>query len=868
MTYNIYCNIKAFWRTFILRNLTVSDKRRRWLYLPIVLVLIALFTAGPGIAAPEKASDSQSKTSEAENLKPKGLAELIPKTAKLNEKLVHLTRELSVLPTDSRIESQLKTLEAQVGSHATELAEMKQQERRQYDRLLKFQHSLEALNLELAALNEPLTVGLRKIDQWRIDWQEELKHWQAWKSDVAGEDMDLSIVKTAFNSAMNVITTARESIFQRMQAMMAAQKLVLDVQADINAILIEVDSLISVARGEFLRDFSPPMYSPSFFAQFGNWLTYELMTGVGEVSIPSLDFFIKKSWVIAFQIILAIFLAYGIRKSESTLEGIESLRFMRRNPYSVGLLISSAVCWDLYEPTPIIWQLVLVAIILTTTARLMGAIIANRRRIMLVYLVVAYMFAVRLLIIIQFPAPLFRIFLVLAALSLGIMSVHFLVRPPETKRSRVSIGILIGIAITGAIVTFTEIIGYSALALLIFRSTLTTIFIIFLSWLLMLLVRGLLESAFRSRSAQRIPLLRTQATKIIERTSKMFNLMILLLFCGAVLETWRVSTSSWDLIYRVLTSGVTIGETPITLLLVLTAGACLYGAVIASRIVQFFMMRKLFTQFRVDPGIGLSVTRMVHYAIVFLGILLALATLGFKLTNLTIIASALSVGIGFGLQTIVNNFVCGLILLFERPIKVGDIIQIGEEWATIRDIGLRATTIQTFDQSDIVVPNSDLITNQVTNWTLADRNMRLNLSIGVAYGSDVPMVLQTLEECTRENPHILKKPAPLIFFMGFGDSSLDFQLRVWIDDIDYINVVRSELNQEIDRRFRERNIEIPFPQRDIHIRSDATKSQDEENHASGNGGQIIADGDTDKNRRSCRPETTSKTKRSLEPDCS
>ncbi|MGD9362690.1 MAG: mechanosensitive ion channel, partial [Desulfobacterales bacterium] len=163
--------------------------------------------------------------------------------------------------------------------------------------------------------------------------------------------------------------------------------------------------------------------------------------------------------------------------------------------------------------------------------------------------------------------------------------------------------------------------------------------------------------------------------------------------------------------------------------------------------------------------------------------------------------------------------VCGLILLFERPVKVGDIVQLGEQWATIRNIGLRATTIQTFDQSDIVVPNSDLITNQVTNWTLADRNMRLILSLGVAYGSDIPLVLKTLEECTRDNPRIRSNPAPSIFFMGFGDSSLDFQLRVWLDDINYMNVVRSELNQEIDRKFRELGIEIPFPQRDLHLRS-------------------------------------------------
>jgi small-conductance mechanosensitive channel len=286
-----------------------------------------------------------------------------------------------------------------------------------------------------------------------------------------------------------------------------------------------------------------------------------------------------------------------------------------------------------------------------------------------------------------------------------------------------------------------------------------------------------------------------------------------------VLQTWRVFTTSMEPIYRMLTFGVTIGESRVTLGLVLAAAACLYGALLASRVLQFILMRDVLSRRRVDYGIGISIMRLLHYAIVLIGVLLTLSILGFKLTNLTIIASALSVGIGFGLQTIVNNFVCGLILLFERPIKVGDIIQLGEQWATIRRIGLRATVIQTFDQADIVVPNSDLVTNQVTNWTLTDRNMRIILTVGVAYGSDIPLVLQTLQESTGEHPRVLKKPAPLIYFMGFGDSSLDFQLRVWIDDIDYMNNVRSELNQAIDRKFRERGIEIPFPQRDLHLRS-------------------------------------------------
>ena len=818
MAFDLCCNTEPLWRELIPGNHAVPAKTRRRLYLPVVLLLVAVFIAVPGMAASEKASDSGSKTSDTENIQPEGLAELIPKAAKLRENSARLTRELSALPETNRIESQLETLEAKVGGLAAGLAEMKQQERRQYKRLVQFGRSLEAVDEELAVLNEPLTAGLRKIDRWRSEWREQWEYWQAWKSGV-GEDMDLAMVKTAFDNAINVIATARTGILQRMEPLMAVQKRTFDVQVDINEMLIELDSLIGVARGEFLRDFSPPMYSPSFFSQFGGWLTYDILAGIAEVSLPARDFFIRKFWVIALQIVLALLLANGIRKSESVLEGIGSLRFMRRGPYSVGLLISASVCWNLYEPIPEIWLLLLEIIVLATTARLVGVMVANRRRVVLVYLLVACIFATRLLTAIQLPSPLFRIFLASAALSLGILSMRFLLRPHENERSRIYIGILIGIALNSAVVTFIEIIGYSALALHIFRSTLTTIFIVLIAWLSMLLVRGLLESAFRSRSARRVPLLRTQATLVIDRISKMLNLIILLLFCGAVLETWRLSTTSWGLIHRIFNFGVAVGETRITLWLVLTAGACLYGSLIASRTLQFLMMRKLFTQSRVDPGIGMSIARLVHYAIVLLGILMALATLGFELTNLTIIASALSVGIGFGLQTIVNNFVCGLILLFERPVKVGDIIQIGGEWATIRDIGLRATTIQTFDRSDIVVPNSDLITNQVTNWTLADRNMRLILTVGAAYGSDVPMVLQTLEECTRENPHILKEPAPSILFMGFGDSSLDFQLRVWIDNIDYINVVRSELNQQIDLQFRKRGIEIPFPQRDLHLRS-------------------------------------------------
>jgi len=812
-----FLRLQIFLQTQLPQILSLSAPNRRWIFVATVLWLGMV--ACPAVtSASDENANTQSNAPEVQNNLPSGLSDLIPKSVGLGERLDDLTRQLSAMPDGDKITPELQDLEAFVDTLTEKLEALKKVGRLRYERLVEFSRAVESANRNLENISQPLIAGLRKIDEWRNEWRRELAYWNQWEAAVEA-DMTLPMVASAFETASQSIKRAQARLLRQMKAMMAVQKRVSDVQVRVTQLLGEVQSMISKARGKFLSDFSPPLYSPAFYNQFGRWMLFDLSSNLRQLLSLKTRFFVRSSWVIGLHILLCLVITFGIRRAVKTLEGSDSLRFMRRRPQSVGLLISTALCWSLYEPMPGIWQLLLTAIILTTTARLLGSIIDNRRRSVLLYLLVAIILTTHLLTFIGLPLPIFRIYLVSIASGLAILFVCFLRRPATPQRSRISAGILIGMAIASASVAVIEISGYSSLALLIFQATLRTVFIIVLAWLSMLLVRGLLESSLRSHAARKIPFLRTQATAIIDRTAKALNLMVLLLLFGAVLQTWRVFDTSWDLIYQVLTFGVTVGKTRITLGLALAATACLYGALLVSRVLQFFLMQNVFSRRRVDPGIGVSVSRLLHYAVILVGVLLALATLGFELTNLTIIASALSVGIGFGLQTIVNNFVCGLILLFERPVKVGDIIQLGNAWATIQDIGLRATTIQTFDRADIVVPNSDLITNQVTNWTLADRKMRIVLSIGVAYGSDVPLVLQTLQECTRENPRVLENPAPSIFFMGFGDSSLDFQVRVWIEDIDYMIIVRSELNQAIDGKFRERGIEIPFPQRDLHLRS-------------------------------------------------
>jgi small-conductance mechanosensitive channel len=205
-----------------------------------------------------------------------------------------------------------------------------------------------------------------------------------------------------------------------------------------------------------------------------------------------------------------------------------------------------------------------------------------------------------------------------------------------------------------------------------------------------------------------------------------------------------------------------------------------------------------------------------------LAVLFALSLAGIEFSNLAIVAGALSVGIGFGLQNVVNNFVSGLILLFERPVRTGDWIVVGTTQGTVKRISIRSTTVQTFDRADVIVPNSELISGQVTNWTLDTPWGRVCVPVGVAYGSDTAKVKEILLNIGKTHPLVVQNnpywPDPIVLFLAFGASSLDFELRVIVRNISEKMQVISDLNFAIDQAFRDNGIEIPFPQQDVYLK--------------------------------------------------
>jgi potassium efflux system protein len=233
-----------------------------------------------------------------------------------------------------------------------------------------------------------------------------------------------------------------------------------------------------------------------------------------------------------------------------------------------------------------------------------------------------------------------------------------------------------------------------------------------------------------------------------------------------------------------------------------------WASFLASKLLRFLLEEDVYDRLHLGRGIPQAISTTIHYAVLLLGFFVALAVLGVDLTKVAILAGAFTVGVGFGLQTVINNFVCGLILLFERPIKVGDVVQVDADIGEVRRIGIRACVIRTAEGSEIIVPNGTIIANKVTNWTYSDRYRAVEVPVSVARGVDPQRVLELLKSVAGNHPSIAKEPAPLAYIVNFAPGAVSFHLRAWTDRYEDWVQVRSDLSLAVDRALTRENISI------------------------------------------------------------
>jgi small-conductance mechanosensitive channel len=278
--------------------------------------------------------------------------------------------------------------------------------------------------------------------------------------------------------------------------------------------------------------------------------------------------------------------------------------------------------------------------------------------------------------------------------------------------------------------------------------------------------------------------------------------------------------TAWSGIQAALATKLERGTISISMGSVLEFFLVVWLAYLLSRFVRFALQEDVYPRVDLAPGLSYAVSSLLNYVILALGFIVGLGILGLDYSRVSILAGAFGVGIGFGLQSIVNNFVSGLILLFERPIHVGDNVEVGDLQGIVRRIGIRASVIRTLSGADIVVPNSQLVTDKVTNWTLSDRLRRVDLPVGINYGADPKKVIALLEAVARSHPDVLAEPAPRALLMGYGDSSINFELRVWPQEFHQWAQVRSDLAVAVfDAVKAAPEMSFPFPQREIRVLS-------------------------------------------------
>lgn len=408
----------------------------------------------------------------------------------------------------------------------------------------------------------------------------------------------------------------------------------------------------------------------------------------------------------------------------------------------------------------------------------------------------------------------------------GALAVAALTLTRLKKGGLVSVGPLAGAIVAAGVVAVW--LGYPKLSDYLVSGGIESAAFVAAAWALAALARDLFDGLEQGRARWHIrfrALLRRTDSQPVPGLLWMRLLLLAVLWGSLILgliNVWAPPGTAQRWIARYMVGGFSLGSVTIVPAQLLAA-ALLFGVLLLLAGQIKARLEKQLSGSAVDSGKRMAVVKVTEYSLWGLSAIIALSVGGFGFRNLALVAGALSVGIGFGLQNIVSNFVSGLILLFERPVRPGDWIVIGSTQGYVRRIHIRATLIETFDHAEVLVPNSELISQQVTNWTLSNPQGRIVVSVGVAYGSDTQKIKEVLYEVAFAHPDIVRDfpgiPDPVVLFRGFGDSSLSFELRVFIRDISQFLKVNSDLNFAIDSSFRKHGIEIPFPQRDLHIRT-------------------------------------------------
>jgi potassium efflux system protein len=686
----------------------------------------------------------------------------------------------------------------------------------------------------LAGWSAKLTKSAEGLDAQLALLAERRQVWEATRERAVAE-RDPAAVAARIDMTLGEIDRAERALRALRNRLLTVREGVAHQQSSVDATLDVVESLREKRRKSVLAIDQPPLWKVIAGTDAAEVHVLERLRADRANDLVDLENFgsdhSERLLLLALLTAGAIFAAIALREPARRLAhedpSLAAPAGILERPISAGMVLATILSVFLLPAGPPIVIGIRSLVLLAATLRLVLPLIDPELRRILYGLTAWY--AIDRLRDRLIPDPLANrlILLLVAVLAGGVFL--WLLRPARLAKLGllarrdgwlrvIGLGLRLGLLLA-AVSIVANAIGNTTLAETLVEGTLSASLLAFIFFAAIRVLEGAWALLLRSPLARSLRMVRNYRPLLQERGRRVILVSFTSWWLYESLRDFDVAAPVVRAISSTLTAKWGMGELSLSLGGVLAFGLMIYTSILASRFARFVLEEDLLSRASLPRGVPFAVSTLVRYAILLVGFTMAVLAAGFEMSRLALVLGALGVGIGIGLQDIVNNVVSGLILLFERPVQVGDVVDVGGTLGEVRRIGIRSSTVRGFDGAELVIPNSKLVSETFVNWTLSDRQRRIEIPVGVAYGSDPEQVLELLRGVVDARPELLRHPAPSVLFAGFGESSLDFLVRSWTPEPDTALALRSQIALDIHRALREAGIEIPFPQRDLHLRS-------------------------------------------------
>ncbi len=735
------------------------------------------------------------------------------------------------------------------------------------DMSAKLPEHLKGLEQAAAPARERIEVAtqIRQLSDVENRWLDDQETLERWRSDTTGRALAIedslarvdqliavwdkargqarelgapAAVTERIGRTLQAARTSRERITAQRTEVLALQAKIAGGLAVVADVLEQTKRAQKAIRGGLLGTDSLPIWTALRLRGDLGELGGRAAQGIAHDFAAARDFALQRRQHLALHALL-LGISLGVmltlrRRAARWAEEDESAELSARvfaRPYAAATLIAALCSPLLYAKAPSYFKALTMLVGLAATLRLIPPLLEAGAG--LSFFALAGFFVADRIRDALAGAPLLARLVFEAELTAAIGVLIWLMRPRRmallpraTRLMPVFVSALrLALALL-SLALVSSALGYVALSRLLGEGVLTSAYVGLILYAGYRVLAGMISVSLGAPALQHLNLIRDHRSSTTRRLIGLTRFAALLIWVYFALGFFAIRDTLLGALASALSASFAVGQLEVSLGGIVAFALTLMVSIYLARFTRYVLDEDVLPRLSLPRGVPYAVSATVFYMVLLVGVFAALAAGGFDLSRFALLAGALGVGIGFGLQNIVNNFVSGLILLFERPIKTGDTIEIGQLIGEVRRIGIRSSTVRTWEGAEVIVPNANLVSDQVVNWTLSDRHRRIDVGVGVKYGTDPERVIELLLAVAKTDDRVLDQPEPNALFLGFGNSSLDFRLRAWTSQFSRWVAIRSELTVEMNRKLAEAGIEIPFPQRDLHLKSVAEELRD------------------------------------------